>query len=118
MALSDFTIVLPGLGLRTFSQKQVGLTDNNLTTLVTGAAGKRTEIYALIVSSDTASSFTLQSGANTLAVLHVNGNAGVKYASEGVMPMVVAESGENVIIQAGVSSLSASVTIVYRQVET
>jgi len=116
MALSDFTIVLPGLGRRTFSQKQVGLTDNQLTTLVAGTAGKRTEIYALIVSSDTASSFALQSGVNTLAVLHVNGNAGVKYASEGVMPMVVCNAGEALTIQASESSLSASVTVVYRQV--
>ena len=117
MALADFTISLPGIGLRQFSQHQVDLGDSSVVTLATGVTGKRIALHGIIISSDTTTAFVIRSGSDKALVFHVTGGSGVKVVLDALMPTVVADSGQDVTIQSSAPVLAASATAIYRESE-
>lgn len=109
MALDNITEDLK----KDYQQKNQAITDNSLITLVAAVAGQRIKVIALVLSSDTAAEFSLNSGSNIIFNFHGGANWGTVNLPQGNTPLFYSNAGEALTIQCDQASLDANVYIKY-----
>jgi len=92
------------------------LVNNTLNTVVTGAAGKRIEVYGIILSPNAFAGVTLRSGSNTIVILYVPPEGGLWRQAAGDTPLLAGNLGESLSMQSDQATFTASVLLQYRLV--
>jgi len=111
LGLEDVSEPIRGPYTSDHCQDYTALTDNTLTTLVGGAAGKQIEVYSFLISSDTNANFTIYSGTNVIFVYYSNWGSTLRSTD---MPLFVTAAGEALKIQSSEAALNASIYVQYK----